>query len=356
MAVTNLHYKLVADFTPLEKAFKYVYDNSMTPEKALRSLETGHELNRILSISQQDRDAFEQILKNLKDTQALYDDAFFTAIDDLFINIHSRYMPELLHKHQFFELQYVIEGTLNQVVAGHELSLHAGDICFIAPETMHAVSIFDDETILVNVLIKVDTFRSVFINLLNKEDVISDFFSRVLFCNSFYPYIYCRTRIAQKLTPVVMDMIETDNSSMPYKSRLMVTKLEEIFILLLNHHEFDFVTGSTLGDTDKKVLPMLRYIQDNFKTVTLTDMASYFNYSESYLSRIITTYSGSSFSEVVKSAKLRNAARLLESSDMPIGDISMESGYEDRTYFHKAFKKQYGMTPAEYRKSRNKNS
>ena len=68
MAVTNLHYKLVADFTPLEKAFKYVYDNSMTPEKALRSLETDHELNRILNISQQDREAFKQILKNLKDS------------------------------------------------------------------------------------------------------------------------------------------------------------------------------------------------------------------------------------------------------------------------------------------------
>ena len=350
MAIQNLQYKIVADHTPLEKAFRYVFEHAMSPDEALKQLPFLCSPGGILADCPEDRQAFEQILAHMDSEDPLEDDDFFRGDGMLFINVHPRYMPVFRHRHHFFELQYVIRGTVKQTVAGHELLLQEGDVCFIAPDTFHAVSVFDDDTILINILVRVDTFRATFMNILNKEDIISDFFSRVLFCNSFYPYLYCNARIPEKLTPIILDMIRIDNSDMRLKNRLQTTKLEEFFIYLLDEHEYDFLTGSVIGDTDKKVLPMLRYIRDHVRTVTLTEVAEHFNYSESYLSRIIASYSGTSFQEIVRTTRLHNAARLLATSDMPVGEISVESGYEDRTYFHKAFKKQYGVTPSEYRR------
>ena len=161
--------------------------------------------------------------------------------------------------------------------------------------------------------------------------------------------MYCHTEIEKELTAIVRDMIAISQSQMRFRNRLLINKLEELFIHLLEKHEYDFVTGSALGETDKKILPVLRYIQEHFRTVTLRETARYFNYSETYLSRFISQYSGSSFSQLVKTTRMRHAAKLLESSAMPIEDIGTECGYEDRSHFHKTFRKEYGVTPKEYR-------
>ena len=200
MAVKILTYDLMTDLTSLESAFKYIYENHIPPGDALLKLNTYQELKALLIPGSEDEIAFRSIISHLEDEESLPDEVFFSGMEDVFLNIHARYMPVYKHKNQFFNLQYVIRGELHEVVAGQELSFHVGDICFIAPETEHALAVFDDETVVVNILIKRETFRSVFINLLNQEDIISDFFSRVLLCNSYYPYIYCRSEIEKELT------------------------------------------------------------------------------------------------------------------------------------------------------------
>jgi len=350
MTVQTLESRIKAEFTPMEKAFRYIYENRIPYKTAVDHLYKDPVLKELLPPGSDHENAVRQILTHLEDEANLVDSIFFDDTEDVHLNVHARYMPVFLHRNHFFNLQYVIQGRLHETVAGQNLVFHAGDICFIAPGTEHALSVFDDETIVVNILIKRETFQSVFINLLNKEDIISDFFTRVSICNSFYPYIYCHTEIGDELTAVVWEMADVFHSKMRFRNRLMVNKLEELFIRLLERHEYDFVTGSTLNETEKKILPILRYIQENFRTVTLVETARFFNYSEPYLSHLISEYSGSSFSGIVKTAKMRTAARLLESSDLSIEEVGLECGYDDRSNFYKTFRKEYGMTPKEYRK------
>ncbi|MDO4571945.1 MAG: AraC family transcriptional regulator [Clostridia bacterium] len=350
MPIEQMEFRPHVPFTALEKAFRHLHENGLSASDALQRYESAVALKSFLKGNPDAEFAFLNILRKL-DSGILSNEVFFKETEDIVINLHPRYMPVYTHIHHFFELQYVLVGTLRQLVAGHDLVLSAGDVCFIAPETQHAISVFDDDTLVLNALIKVDTFRSAFINLLNANDIISDFFSRVLFCNSFYPYMYCHTAIKDKLDKIVLEMIRVENSAIRGRNRLMTIKLEEFFLYLLDRHECDFVTGSAIGETDKKILPILHYIRDNFRTVTLSETARHFNYSESYLSRIITTYSNNSFSQILRTTRLRNAARLLENTSLPIAAVCVESGYEDRTHFYKAFKEEYGMTPAEYRQA-----
>jgi len=47
---------------------------------------------------------------------------------------------------------------------------------------------------------------------------------------------------------------------------------------------------------------------------------------------------------------MNRAKKLLASTDLPISEVSQQSGYADYRVFTKAFKKSEGVTPSQYRK------
>ena len=57
---------------------------------------------------------------------------------------------------------------------------------------------------------------------------------------------------------------------------------------------------------------------------------------------------GMSVNEFIKSIRLKKAAMLLKQTDYNISEISYRVGFNDRKYFSREFKKQFGKTPSEY--------
>ena len=47
---------------------------------------------------------------------------------------------------------------------------------------------------------------------------------------------------------------------------------------------------------------------------------------------------------------MAEAARLLRTTELPICQIAASMGYENRTQFYKVFRREYGLTPLEYRR------
>ena len=62
---------------------------------------------------------------------------------------------------------------------------------------------------------------------------------------------------------------------------------------------------------------------------------------------------GSSFSELLESVRQEIASERLRNSDMSIIQLSDYLGYADNTAFTRAFKRWYGATPMQWRKSVN---
>ena len=54
--------------------------------------------------------------------------------------------------------------------------------------------------------------------------------------------------------------------------------------------------------------------------------------------------------ELVKEVRLRQAARLLLTTDSSIKRVARNVGYTSRSYFTRAFTATYGTSPADYRK------
>lgn len=100
---------------------------------------------------------------------------------------------------------------------------------------------------------------------------------------------------------------------------------------------------------DEKLIAMQNYIQANYQTVTLADMAREFHLSEPYISKYIKEKSGKNFGELVENAKMKKARTLLRNSNMTVESIAYVAGYQNVEHFTRQFKKKYEMTPTEYR-------
>lgn len=92
------------------------------------------------------------------------------------------------------------------------------------------------------------------------------------------------------------------------------------------------------------------YIRENIASATLQSTADYVNYSPIYLSRLFKEKAGINFISFIIQERMRRAVELLRIPSRSMIQISEAVGYSNEKNFSRAFKKYFGVGPAEYRK------
>lgn len=105
-------------------------------------------------------------------------------------------------------------------------------------------------------------------------------------------------------------------------------------------------------ENSELVTKALSYIKSEYKQaeISIEDVAKHAGFSTDYFNRIFFMHTGFNVMEYVRFRRLKNAACLLRTSRDDILNIALECGYESHESFSRAFKKQYGISPLEYRK------
>jgi len=95
------------------------------------------------------------------------------------------------------------------------------------------------------------------------------------------------------------------------------------------------------------------YVQQHYaEGITLESLAQRFYVSKEYLSKSYKLQFGENVTEQILRLRMQSAQRWLMQDGLPIKHIASRVGYEDVSYFHKVFKKYYGVSPAEMRMKR----
>ena len=132
-------------------------------------------------------------------------------------------------------------------------------------------------------------------------------------------------------------------------SHLIFLLLSEIFFRFSDNNAAPPQSKSKHG---KYITTIDVYIAAHYcENITLSDLAGELYLCEKQISRIIRKGYGCSLSEVVNRRRLAVASMLLRYTNMSIKEISSNVGYEYENYFFTLFKKEYGMTPRQYRES-----
>lgn len=104
--------------------------------------------------------------------------------------------------------------------------------------------------------------------------------------------------------------------------------------------------------SNDRILKAIRYIQQNTNQhLSVSDVADYVGYSQSYFSTYFKNELGFSVSAFIMRCRLEEARELLQYTDKPLHVISNYLCFSSQSHFQTAFRKQYGVTPLEYRKN-----
>jgi two-component system response regulator YesN len=126
-------------------------------------------------------------------------------------------------------------------------------------------------------------------------------------------------------------------------------RIRQSMMELLEQYINEYESGSGKG-CRKEVAEVKSFIQTHLKEeLTLPEIASMVNMSESHFSHIFKKETGISLGEYINQVRIEQAKYLLKTSDLKINEIADEVGICNPNYFSTQFKRRTGMSPLEYR-------
>ena len=90
-----------------------------------------------------------------------------------------------------------------------------------------------------------------------------------------------------------------------------------------------------------------------YQRITLEQLAGAVYLSPRQLSRIISNEYGCSLAQLITAKRMDAAQMLLQSTSIPVSQISAQVGIGDEHYFYRLFKTRFGISPLQYRKRKN---
>ncbi|RZK49106.1 MAG: AraC family transcriptional regulator [Pedobacter sp.] len=116
--------------------------------------------------------------------------------------------------------------------------------------------------------------------------------------------------------------------------------------------EIDKETMNLITQKLSVIIEKELYLNPNF---SLEEAAKELKVTKHLLSQYVNEVLGKSFSTLIKDYRIEKAKKLLQTeSNYTIEGLGYDSGFNSKSTFFTAFKKNTGLTPAEYQKTQSK--
>ena len=166
---------------------------------------------------------------------------------------------------------------------------------------------------------------------------------------------------------IAADVIE--NTSVPFSIKTVLSEWREKsygYELAMRTHIFQIILWLLRywNKTNPKLLTninlppilakALQYISLNLSNVTANDVAEFCGYSYTYFSKVFKKSMHINFKDYLLKIRITEAEKLLLTTNKPITEIAMLTGFSTASHFTKIFKTQSGTTPTKYREDAKK--
>ncbi|NAS30426.1 helix-turn-helix domain-containing protein [Flavobacteriaceae bacterium R38] len=119
-----------------------------------------------------------------------------------------------------------------------------------------------------------------------------------------------------------------------------------------NFKKLKIVRHNTRRELYKSVIEARTYFNDNFRDkISLDTVSRDMGISKYYLHRLFKEINGKTPLEYLTDIRLENAKNKLQNSKASIFEIAITSGFDNTAYFSNVFKKHFGLSPTQFRKT-----
>lgn len=164
------------------------------------------------------------------------------------------------------------------------------------------------------------------------------------------PHILRNSSINDEVTKL-FDLIEKEyNSRDPFAFIMLKSYVQQLYVLIARSQ----LTSKVDEVTNNSVSYVLNYINEHYsERITLENMAKACAVSISHLSKTFKAETGLGFADYLSTLRLEKAeAMLRERRDMSVTEIALACGFNDSNYFSDRFKREFGISPLKFRKSK----
>lgn len=247
------------------------------------------------------------------------------------------------HYHPYYELAYIEHGSCRFFIEDTMFDLHDGDFLLIPPQVFHFTRYLFGSCLRCGIYFRAGDLES---ELISHFPDGADFLSQVRI-------FQVPTDARREIGRIIMRMAVEDRGFDERSPLMLRLQLQELLLLCSRVCLLLTETPASIHTTDRQVLMAARYINEHFRQqISAADIAAAAGFSPNYLSRKFREAAGIGVHDYLVFIRLRSAAFELISTSDSVTDIALRNGFSDSNYFKDVFKKKYGMTPREYRKTR----
>lgn len=233
--------------------------------------------------------------------------------------------PCQTHWHDFFELEFFLDGDGEYMVDGKTHPIKKNMLIFLTPANFHYMQSENSEMI----------------NIMFSGEYLDN---KVLFSVLFHnnSVINLEEKDADLIKKMLFEVVEFSNSNKPlYAIQFLNCTLAKLASLQESQENI----------SHSYIQSAILYILENFRlNISLKEVSDYVGLSSSYLSDLFVKQTGKNFKTYLDNFRFDYAKKLLKFSDMTIYHICYKSGFNDYANFTRRFKKLFTKTPIEYRK------
>ncbi len=262
---------------------------------------------------------------------------------------HTRFIHFPKHRHNYVEIIYMCQGTTTHIINDKDtITLKTGELLFLNQNVTQEILPAGRDDIAVNFIVLPEFFHRAF-TMLDDENVLREFLITTLQQKkSPVSYLHFQVRdvlpVQNLMENLIWSVVTKESNA---RSTRQIT-MGLLFLNLLNYTDRMNQNNPDLYHQNIAVAAM-RYIENHYQTASLEEFSSTVNLPSYQVSRLVSRHTGHSFKDLLQKQRLNQAAYLLIHTKMPMESIIASIGYNNSSYFYNLFKKEYGMTPKEYR-------
>ena len=136
----------------------------------------------------------------------------------------------------------------------------------------------------------------------------------------------------------------------PYYCAEALSSINSLWLSLLKNRKD--APSSALTAKSRRLRLFLSYLEEHYmEPITLGDIARSASVSKAGCLRVFKSVLGTTPFRYLSSLRLSKAEEMLSSTDLPVSEIALSTGFTDQSYFTKCFRKERGCAPSGYRRT-----
>lgn len=314
-------------------------------EEILRKLQiiTPEEERILAGESDIDKKLYMSSEDNIVDAQKLLDAGRLIQV-----RTHTRFVHFPVHTHNYIEVIYMCSGSTHHVINGTDVTLEQGELLFLSQNATQEIYAAAENDIAVNFIILPEFFDYGLQLIGTETNMLRDF---IVDClrgeNSTSGYLHFKVSDVLPVQNLVENLIWTIQNKQQNKRKTNQVTMGLLFLQLMNY--MDKLDTGKEDSQQRLVIQVLSFVEEHYKDGELTELAEELHYDLYWLSKEIRKRTGKTYTELVQTKRLSQAAFLLQTTSMNVLEVAMAVGYDNGSYFHRIFQKKYGVTPRTYR-------